>query len=40
VLLRPIGHTVYLMPPYILSQDEMQHLVRGAAGALDAALAC
>jgi len=40
VLLRPIGRTVYLMPPYILSEDEMQHLVRGATGALDAVLAC
>lgn len=40
VLLRPIGRTVYLMPPYILSEDEMQHLVRGAVGALDATLAC
>ncbi|HYB49489.1 MAG TPA: adenosylmethionine--8-amino-7-oxononanoate transaminase [Burkholderiaceae bacterium] len=39
VLLRPIGRTVYLMPPYILSDDEMQHLVRGTRGALDAALA-
>ena len=40
VLLRPIGQTVYLMPPYVLSEGEMQHLVRGATGALDAALAC
>ena len=39
VLLRPIGRTVYLMPPYILSEDEMQHLVRATKGALDAALA-
>jgi len=39
VLLRPIGRTVYLMPPYILSEAEMEHLARGAIGALDAALA-
>lgn len=38
LLLRPIGRTVYLMPPYILSEDEMQFLARGALGALDATL--
>ncbi|HEY6772769.1 MAG TPA: aminotransferase class III-fold pyridoxal phosphate-dependent enzyme, partial [Oxalicibacterium sp.] len=26
LLLRPIGKTVYLMPPYILSDDEIAHL--------------
>ena len=26
VLLRPIGHTVYLMPPYILNDDEIEQL--------------
>lgn len=26
LLLRPIGHTVYLMPPYILSDDEIDFL--------------
>jgi adenosylmethionine-8-amino-7-oxononanoate aminotransferase len=26
VLLRPIGNTVYLMPPYILSEEEMAFL--------------
>jgi adenosylmethionine-8-amino-7-oxononanoate aminotransferase len=38
-LLRPIGHTVYLMPPYILSRAENEHLAAAAIGALDAALA-
>ena len=27
LLLRPIGRTVYMMPPYILNEDEMNHLV-------------
>jgi adenosylmethionine-8-amino-7-oxononanoate aminotransferase len=27
LLLRPMGRTVYFMPPYIISDDEMQHLV-------------
>ena len=26
MLLRPIGHTVYWMPPYSLTQDEMEIL--------------
>ena len=37
-LTRPIGHTVYLMPPYIVSDDEIDHLGRAVAGALEAAL--
>lgn len=37
-LLRPIGNTVYLMPPYVVSDAEIE-LLRGIAGeALDAAL--
>ena len=39
VLLRPIGNTVYFMPPYIVAADEIRHLVDGAAAALSAALA-
>ena len=27
VLLRPIGNTVYFMPPYIVDDEEFQHLV-------------
>ncbi|WP_148714284.1 adenosylmethionine--8-amino-7-oxononanoate transaminase [Chitinolyticbacter meiyuanensis] len=38
-LLRPIGHTVYLMPPYTLSDNEAAHLAAAARAALDAALA-
>ncbi len=37
-LLRPIGNTVYLMPPYIVSDDEIETLARVAADALGAAL--
>ncbi len=37
-LTRPIGHTVYLMPPYIVSDDEIGHLGRAVAGALEASL--
>jgi adenosylmethionine-8-amino-7-oxononanoate aminotransferase len=27
LLLRPMGHTVYFMPPYIINEEEMQLLV-------------
>ena len=39
VLLRPIGNTVYFMPPYVLDDDHVAHLVTGAAAALAEALA-
>jgi adenosylmethionine-8-amino-7-oxononanoate aminotransferase len=38
-LLRPIGNTVYLMPPYIVGEEEIAHLGQAVRGALDAALA-
>ena len=38
-LTRPIGTTVYLMPPYIVDDEEIAHLGRAVAGALDATLA-
>lgn len=38
VLLRPIGNTVYLMPPYILDHDEIRHLCQSAIDALEIAL--
>ncbi|MGB8518500.1 MAG: adenosylmethionine--8-amino-7-oxononanoate transaminase, partial [Gallionella sp.] len=28
LLLRPIGKTIYFMPPYVISEDEMHHLVQ------------
>jgi adenosylmethionine---8-amino-7-oxononanoate aminotransferase len=34
VLLRPIGNTVYFMPPYIVSDDEFQWLVDAALRAI------
>ncbi len=40
VLLRPIGNTVYFMPPYVLGDEEIAHLMRAARSALDAALQC
>jgi adenosylmethionine-8-amino-7-oxononanoate aminotransferase len=39
VLLRPIGHTLYAMPPYVISADEGEHLARGAMAALADTLA-
>jgi adenosylmethionine-8-amino-7-oxononanoate aminotransferase len=37
-LLRPIGRTVYLMPPYVLTEQDNAHLARAAIAALDEAL--
>jgi adenosylmethionine---8-amino-7-oxononanoate aminotransferase len=37
-LLRPIGNTVYLMPPYILDDAEIEQLCRVVGEALDTAL--
>ncbi|MBI2305815.1 MAG: adenosylmethionine--8-amino-7-oxononanoate transaminase [Rhodocyclales bacterium] len=38
LLLRPMGNTVYFMPPYILGDDDATFLAAGAAAALEAAL--
>ncbi|RIX42031.1 MAG: adenosylmethionine--8-amino-7-oxononanoate transaminase [Rhodocyclales bacterium GT-UBC] len=38
-LIRPIGNTVYLMPPYIVSNEEIALLGQAIAGALGEALA-
>jgi adenosylmethionine-8-amino-7-oxononanoate aminotransferase len=35
VLLRPLGRTVYFVPPYVIERDEMALLVRGALAALE-----
>ena len=35
MLLRPIGNTVYFMPPYVVSDDEMRWLVERTAAILD-----
>jgi adenosylmethionine-8-amino-7-oxononanoate aminotransferase len=29
LLLRPLGNTVYFMPPYVIGDDEIDFLVRG-----------
>jgi adenosylmethionine-8-amino-7-oxononanoate aminotransferase len=39
LLLRPIGHTLYAMPPYVIDEAEGELLARGALGALEATLA-
>ena len=36
LLLRPIGNTLYFMPPYVISETEMDFLVTGTLAALDA----
>ncbi|GAB1232234.1 adenosylmethionine--8-amino-7-oxononanoate transaminase [Ferrigenium sp. UT4] len=36
LLLRPMGNTVYFMPPYIISEDEMQLLVTRTLEIIDA----
>ncbi|WP_407899169.1 aminotransferase class III-fold pyridoxal phosphate-dependent enzyme [Ferrigenium sp. UT5] len=36
LLLRPMGNTVYFMPPYIISEDEMQMLVTRTLEIIDA----
>ncbi|HEV8691802.1 MAG TPA: adenosylmethionine--8-amino-7-oxononanoate transaminase [Ideonella sp.] len=39
LLLRPIGHTLYAMPPYVIDESEGEPLARGALAALEATLA-
>jgi adenosylmethionine-8-amino-7-oxononanoate aminotransferase len=39
LLLRPIGPTVYVMPPYVLSDEEQDHLARGVMRTLELTLA-
>jgi adenosylmethionine-8-amino-7-oxononanoate aminotransferase len=36
LLLRPLGRTVYFMPPYVIGGDEIEFLVQRTAGLLDA----
>ena len=35
MLLRPLGHTVYFMPPYIIDDEEIELLVARTLGLLD-----
>ncbi|CAA0346431.1 Adenosylmethionine-8-amino-7-oxononanoate aminotransferase [Klebsiella pneumoniae] len=39
LLLRPIGRTLYALPPYVLDDDAIAHLGRTAFAALEATLA-
>ena len=39
LLLRPIGSTLYVMPPYVLSESDQRFLAEGALRVLDAVLA-
>lgn len=39
VLLRPIGHTLYFMPPYALTESDQAHLVQASVKALNRAMA-
>ena len=34
VLLRPLGNTIYFMPPYIIEKDEIDKMVDTAYGAV------
>ncbi len=36
LLIRPLGNTVYFMPPYIITEDEIDLLVNGTLRSLDA----
>ena len=35
LLLRPIGNTVYFMPPYVINEEEIQMLVAGTLEILE-----
>jgi adenosylmethionine-8-amino-7-oxononanoate aminotransferase len=35
LLLRPLGGTVYFMPPYVIEDEEMEYLVHGTLSALE-----
>ncbi|MCB1659128.1 MAG: adenosylmethionine--8-amino-7-oxononanoate aminotransferase BioA, partial [Pseudomonadales bacterium] len=37
VLLRPIGNTVYVMPPYVMTDDELRYVLKVAGDAVDIA---
>ena len=38
LLLRPIGATLYAMPPYVLTPDDQRHLADGLLSVLDRVL--
>ena len=38
-LLRPLGNVVYIMPPYVITPDEIEHLAKIATEGIDLATA-
>jgi adenosylmethionine-8-amino-7-oxononanoate aminotransferase len=38
LLIRPIGNTVYLMPPYIINHDEIIHALKSSIHGVSRAL--
>lgn len=38
LLLRPIGRSIYFMPPYVINDDEIEHLVQQTLATVDAVL--
>ncbi len=36
LLLRPIGRTIYFMPPYVIGDDEIEHLLQQTLAVIDA----
>jgi adenosylmethionine-8-amino-7-oxononanoate aminotransferase len=38
LLLRPLGNTVYFMPPYVLGGEEIELLISGTQASLNAVL--
>lgn len=38
LLIRPIGNSVYLMPPYVINDDEIEHMVNGTLATLASTL--
>jgi adenosylmethionine-8-amino-7-oxononanoate aminotransferase len=39
LLMRPIGNTLYLMPPYVLTESQAEWMAEQALGALNETLA-
>jgi adenosylmethionine-8-amino-7-oxononanoate aminotransferase len=37
-LLRPLGNVVYFMPPYVITEDQIQHLARVATEGINIAV--
>jgi adenosylmethionine-8-amino-7-oxononanoate aminotransferase len=38
LLLRPLGSTLYFMPPYVIDESDCAHLAQGALAALNESL--